>query len=237
MLCSLSRRCSCHSRLELAVGFVVLVFLHSEQARGVYPAAIWGHVGTVDYFQNTPFGSPESVVGWRFWTSDSDEFLQFTNPINASANPFPDGPHAPFTVSFGTTITGGFASPNAILANDLGGFTATSNDPLYSPFFGSDGNNAYAVAFLDDFSLKSYFQIRKKGSTARISDSTLANNAVALGLWSGVDDYIEFEETFAFYSPNTTSPNSPSDYSGLVFPEPSSSCLVICAASSFLIRR
>lgn len=243
MLCHPWKLRDLFSRFVFALSVLSFSVLASEKAAAVHPFAIW-QSGVVDYFPDTPFGAPESVVGWSFHTADSDEFpllVQQTNSIDAISNPFPEGPQAPFSITFGSAPfpRGSFADSNGILASDLGGSTASSNDPLFNPFFGSDGNNAYAVALFDELGeMQSYFQVRELGSAATISNALLATTAISNGLWSGVNDYIEFDTVqFAYYAPNSTSPNSPSDYSGFILPEPSSFIMWLLAGGVAIVRR
>ena len=85
--------------------------------------------------------------------------------------------------------------------------------------------------------MRSFFQIREQGSSAVVSNSLLSSVAVDLGLWSSVDDYIEFNRLYAFYYATNTSPDSPRDFIGSVFPEPSSLGLIASGAIGLGLRR
>lgn len=96
------------------------------------------------------------------------------------------------------------------------------------------GDWAYAVGFFDGAGdPQLFFQIRLAGSNATVLDNSLGAEFVDAGLWTGIDDYIEFDPRLASYdaffqSPRSV-PNGPDSYNGFIFPEPSSFVLALLA--------
>jgi hypothetical protein len=99
-------------------------------------------------------------------------------------------------------------------------------------------NWAFAIGVSDGVSLKVFLQLRLAGSSATVSDPTLANQAVAAGLWTSPNEYFEFNPGHAGVAlkvgPPGTGPNS---FFGFVLPEPTTGWLLMPALGAAAMRR
>lgn len=130
-----------------------------------------------------------------------------------------------------------------------GGFVTQSPHDFYS------GDYAYAVGLFDAApseggQLQQFMQVRLQGSNASVqaagtnpygapdairqasADAVLnagglAQMAVDAGLWTDVNDYIEFDPSHALLHPSNTSPIGPGDWIQSDFPEPASLTLLV----------
>ena len=205
----------------------------------IYPIAIWSG-GTIGYNSFPDVDNP--LVGDLYlMTTDSDEGVQIAGPI-------PSPTEHPYSSDwYNWNLLWNEHSINLadfVLSSDLDGSVASSGYE-YSPFFGYD--SAIGVALYENpfvfqgtslgGTIRSYFQIRMAGSQATVQDTSLAADAVAAGLWSSVDDYIEFEPQYAGYGTGGYPPTGPADYGGFILPEPTSACLWAIGFAGLLARR
>jgi len=188
--------------LSIAFFFIEINYALAE----VYFSSIWGRSGTI-----VLNSSPIQTSVWQLESTDTDENTKGTGlqttPIGFLSIHLSDSPFGGVDVS---TLGGEFISK---LPHDL-----------------DQGTWAYGMGFtefLDGDGIDAYFQMRLSGSQATVQDTTLAQSAVAAGLWPSVNAYIEFEPGFAWYSANTPTPSGPADYQGLAFPEPSSIAMML----------
>ena len=82
--------------------------------------------------------------------------------------------------------------------------------------------DAFAIGISDGSTLLAFFQMRVAGSSATVSDTSLAAQAVSLGLWTNVNAYFEFPAFHAgigLVSPGVQ-PTGPASYVSFIIPEP-----------------
>lgn len=177
------------------------------------------------------------ALGWGttqivFSTTDSDEALKTATAAAASLATANN-----FTITTGSGSTPAFGEPAmlGIPPSELVPFSGATI--AQAPQHLDAANWAYAVGISDGVSLRAFFQIRLAGSTATVLDTSLAAQAVAVGLWSNVNDYFEFPSNHAGISPSNSPPNGPEDYFSFVVPEPTATTLASFAALKLLSRR
>lgn len=194
----------------------------------LYFSLIWGRSGSVQIAGSEP-------LRWVLATTDTDDDVLFTSTNG------PQGVNGVLAGSgLGITFNGFQESEPSVDVADLGG-SAISTPPHDL----DTGTWAYGMGLLDwpgplefrESRIESYFQMRVAGSSAVVKDPSLAQQAVAAGLWPSVDAYIEFNPNYAFYLADTANPIGPGDYTGFVFPECSSATLLIMGLTASILRR
>jgi hypothetical protein len=172
-----------------------------------------------------------------FLTSDSDEALQTaTAPLNLDSS-------NSFAIQTGSSSAPAFSQPAELVVPAAFGGPSGSVTPFsgatitQAPQNLDAANWAFAIGVRNGSVLTTFFQMRLAGSSATVLDSSLASQAVAAGLWSGVNDYFEFPSNHAGIGINNFPVNGPEDYYSYVVPEPASAWLLVMAGAGLLPRR
>jgi hypothetical protein len=163
------------------------------------------------------YNSSSSMLTVQLFTTDSDETLR-----TATASVVP-----PATTLGSIGITAGSSKFHGSASLRL------SNGTLI-PFTGSVINDtapdldAFAFAISDGTSLLAFFQMRIAGSGTTVSDTSLAAQAVAAGLWTNVNAYFEFPAGHAGIGlvQQGVQPTGPASYRSFIIPEPTSLTLL-----------
>lgn len=140
-----------HVLRPLLATIALLTALHSSNAKAdVYVKNVWGNVSFVDFGATEP---NESILGWRILTSDSDEGLLSTDIFRESDFQYSFATNAPFSFDFAPDdgFDYGFGYGETLLINQVGGSAANTQAANNYDVFLDNGNNAYAVALLDQF--------------------------------------------------------------------------------------
>jgi hypothetical protein len=164
------------------------------------------------------YSSSSSMQTVQLFTTDSDEPLR-----TASAQVVP-----PATTLGSIAIT----SPGSTKFHGSANLRLNSGQMI--PFSGSvitdnaPDLDAFAFGISDGTSLLAFFQMRMAGSSATVSDTSLAAQAVAAGLWTNVNAYFEFPSSHAGIGLVTpgVQPTGPASYHSFPIPEPASLTLL-----------
>lgn len=218
-----------------------------------YPFRIYGINGGIEF--DPEVNEPTSLQGWTLKTSDSDQSTQtasIEDPI--VLNP---SEHLLFDLSLARFAVGtfGFSSYGGLSDDVIGSFPpSVRDDAIYqlggdvfnrqglpgvppidlTPLFG----NAYAVALFDDSDIMQFFvQLRVKDSPVTVQDESIAQAAIDAGLWSAVDDYLEYDLGAWWYERRTSAASGPEDYHFFSFPEPTTAGLLLICLSTIAAGR
>jgi hypothetical protein len=188
--------------------------------------AVWGYSQLID-IQNQGL-SPVDLSNYQIATSDLDQPDEAI-PVGAMTGiTIPAFGHL---LVYNTTVP--FPTCNNCTAISASNWTIAS--PL--PFQPNLASGPYSLGLYNSGPIEAFVQIKVSGGSAAGFHSSAVDDAIAAGLWSNSDAFIEYEAQFAGYELNSLNPMGPADYRGFVIPEPTAAALllwgIVANAASF----